>query len=344
MKPLLSYLQRMGTSSALLLLLLLSCDSPGDTETTDPASYQGPIIDLHLHADAIEDFGPDPVAMCIPLSTMIPHYDPRDNWMEVWQGKLLNPACDEPLWSPETNEELVRQFGEQLKKHHAIGYFSGRPDRLQAWQEELTDRFRPTIQLRIGRDELSVDSIRRLVEVHGFTMLGEISNQYAGIAPNDPRMDQYYALAEELDLPVAIHMGSGAPGAPLFMDPAYSPSLSNPLLLEPVLKKYPNLRVSITHYGEPFLDELIAMMYHYPQLYVDLGGIQWCYPREYFYEYHLKKMVYAGFGQRILFSSDAFIWPELISESIAIINEAEFLSLEQKADIFYHNAVRFLRL
>ena len=64
----------------------------------------------------------------------------------------------------------------------------------------------------------------------------------------------------------------------------------------------------------------------------------------YFYEYHLKKLVDAGFGKRILFGSDTFIWPELIEESILIVNNAEFLTYEQKADIFYNNAVRFLRL
>ena len=55
-------------------------------------------------------------------------------------------------------------------------------------------------------------------------------------------------------------------------------------------------------------------------------------------------MVMAGFGKRILFGSDMIIWPELIGESISIINDAPFLTYEQKADIFYNNAARFLRL
>ncbi len=45
-------------------------------------------------------------------------------------------------------------------------------------------------------------------------ILGEIGTQYEGIAPNDPRMEPIYALAEELDLPVALHMHPGPPGAP----------------------------------------------------------------------------------------------------------------------------------
>ena len=37
--------------------------------------------------------------------------------------------------------------------------------------------------------------------------LGEIGAQYEGIAPNDPKMEPYWALAEELDIPVGLHTG-----------------------------------------------------------------------------------------------------------------------------------------
>jgi len=43
--------------------------------------------------------------------------------------------------------------------------------------------------------------------------LSEITTQYAGIAPDDPRLEPYYALAKELDLPVGIHLGPGPPGS-----------------------------------------------------------------------------------------------------------------------------------
>jgi predicted TIM-barrel fold metal-dependent hydrolase len=38
------------------------------------------------------------------------------------------------------------------------------------------------------------------------------------------------------------------------------------------------------------------------------------------------------------------VWPGLIERSIQVIEEAPFLSDEQKRDIFYNNAARFLRL
>ena len=36
--------------------------------------------------------------------------------------------------------------------------------------------------------------------------------QYQGISPSDPSVDDYFALAEELDIPVGIHMGTGGSG------------------------------------------------------------------------------------------------------------------------------------
>ena len=48
--------------------------------------------------------------------------------------------------------------------------------------------------------------------------LGELAPQYIGMAPNDARLEPYWQLAEEFDIPVGIHMGPGPPGA------AYSPA------------------------------------------------------------------------------------------------------------------------
>jgi predicted TIM-barrel fold metal-dependent hydrolase len=45
-----------------------------------------------------------------------------------------------------------------------------------------------------------------------------------------------------------------------------------------------------------------------------------------------------------MFGSDQMRWPEKIGEAIEAIEQAPFLTEEQKRDILYHNAVRFLRL
>jgi hypothetical protein len=45
-----------------------------------------------------------------------------------------------------------------------------------------------------------------------------------------------------------------------------------------------------------------------------------------------------------MFGSDQMVWPETIEYGIRVIEEAPFLSDQQKRDILYNNAARFLRL
>jgi len=58
----------------------------------------------------------------------------------------------------------------------------------------------------------------------------------------------------------------------------------------------------------------------------------------------LKSLVDAGLGDRLMFGSDGLGFPEAIQLAIEGINSAEFLTKNQKRDIFYNNAARFLKL
>jgi uncharacterized protein len=74
-----------------------------------------------------------------------------------------------------------------------------------------------------------------------------------------------------------------------------------------------------------------------------VGVINWYIPQAEFYSY-LKRLIDAGFSKRILYGSDQMEWPQAIGASIKAIENAPFLSKEQKRDIFYHNAKRFFRM
>ena len=97
------------------------------------------------------------------------------------------------------------------------------------------------------------------------------------------------------------------------------------------------------HAGYPMIAQLRALMFSYPQVYVDVGGIVYTEPRPAFYRF-LQELVEAGYGDRIMFGSDQMIWPGVIEPAIDAIEEAPFLSPAQRRDIFYNNAARFLRL
>ena len=139
-------------------------------------------------------------------------------------------------------------------------------------------------------------------------------------------------------------MGYGAPGGPYWIYPKYRAALGNPLLLEDVLVRHPKMRVYVMHAGMPMVDEMIMVMNAHPQVFVDIAADNWGVPRKEFH-FILKRLVDAGYGKRIMFGSDQMVWPRHRSRvAIASITEADFLTAEQKRDILYNNAARFLRL
>jgi predicted TIM-barrel fold metal-dependent hydrolase len=107
--------------------------------------------------------------------------------------------------------------------------------------------------------------------------------------------------------------------------------------------RHPRLRIYIMHGGYPFIDDLRALMYAHPQVYVDVAAIVNGEPRPAFYRF-LQQLVDAGYGDRVMFGTDQGLWPGLIEASIDVIEQAPFLTKAQKRDILYNNAARFLRL
>ena len=174
--------------------------------------------------------------------------------------------------------------------------------------------------------------------------MGELGLQYRGLRPNALRLEPYFRLAEELDIPVAIHTGLAAPNTPYkSCCPDFRVTLGNPEHLEEVLVQYPKLRVYLMHAGYPYLQETKAIMRMYPRVYADLAVINWVLPRKEFHN-HLRALLDGGLGKRLMFGSDSQLWPDAVEMAIEGIESAEFLTEEQKRDIFYNNAVRFFRL
>ena len=220
-----------------------------------------------------------------------------------------------------------------VSNNHAVGL---------RWKAAAPDR----VIVSYGFDDpsaIDLDLLRKEVAAGRLQSLGEVGSQYEGILPNDARLEPLFALAEQLDIPFAIHMGLGPPGAAYIGYPKYRMGLSNPLLLEDVLVRHPKLRIYVMHAGWPMLDQMIGLMWAHPQVYVDIGVIDWAVERKEFH-FYLRRLVEAGFGKRIMFGSDQMVWPEVIGAAIESVESATFLTPKQKADIFYNNAAEFLSL
>jgi predicted TIM-barrel fold metal-dependent hydrolase len=315
----------------------------GTLAASAAAQQPEPIIDVHMHAFSADAMGPPPLAMCTPFAGSVV-WDPATPYQEVFGAKFKKPACADPIWSPTTDEEVMTRTLAIAERRNITGVISGPAARVEAWMKASPRRFIPALTLQLGeRDTPSPAAVRALHDAGQLQVLGEVITQYAGIPPDDPRMEPYWALAEELDIPVGIHIGPGPPGVVYLGASGYRARLHSALTIEEVVVKHPKLRLYIMHAGYPMIDDLLAVLHAHPQVYVDVGIIDYNVPRAAFYRY-LQAIVDAGFGKRVMFGSDQMVWPETIDRAIATIEEAPFLTQEQKRDIFYNNAVRFLRL
>jgi predicted TIM-barrel fold metal-dependent hydrolase len=274
-----------------------------------------PIIDMHMHIGAPLDLPAGAPAPCLPQ------------------------PCNRKGKATANSSENLKKTLEAMDRYNIVkGFLSDLDlDELREWAQAAPGRFilSPFIH---EPEKTDPDLLRKELEAKRLAGIGEIGSQLVGIAPNDPRLEPYFALAEEFDVPVLIHTEGIGPPLPSFRTAAGSP-----LLLEKVMVSHPKLRIFVENTGYPYLDEMIAMMYQYPQLYGDVSTITWIIPRSAFYDY-LKRLIAAGLGKRLMFGSDQMRWPEMIGEGIEAIEEADFLTAEQKRDILYNNAARFLRM
>lgn len=316
---------------------------PGDPHGvvfSRPAVVRPPVLDMHLHALRAADQGPPPLAFCLPIESW-PAVRRGSEWPEAFLRRQKEPPCADPVWSAGSDGELMERTLAIMDRYNVIGVTSG--PRLAAWQAAAGDRIIPGVLFGGGPGAPPVDTLRRWFESGRTQAFGEVTIQYRGLEPGDPSFAPHLALAEEMDVPVGIHVGTGPPGAPYLGFSAYRARLHSPLLLEEVLLRHPDLRLYVMHAGWPMLDDLLALLWAHPQVHVGLGVISYGLPRPEFYRY-LQRLVDAGFGDRVMFGSDQMVWPEALEFAIRGIEEAPFLSEEQKRAILYDNAARFLEL
>lgn len=301
-------------STALLVLLMIPAPAV--------SQVRQPIIDMHLHA-----YGPE------------------------WSGRPPNPATGVP--APASEGDHMQETLQVMARHHVVlAVVSGPLQAVAEWRAAAPGRIlgsplfgRPAVDAT-GQSLASLDSLEALYKSGSLQAMAEVTAQYEGLSPSDPALEPYFALAERLDIPVGIHTGTSFPGTPYSGSPNFRVALGNPLLLEDLLVRHPNLRVYIMHGGAPWTRETSALLSMYPQVYMDVAVINWiggerAIPR--FHEF-LREMIAEGFGKRIMFGTDQMRWPDAIGLAIDAVQSAEFLSEEQKRDILYNNAARFLKL
>jgi predicted TIM-barrel fold metal-dependent hydrolase len=97
------------------------------------------------------------------------------------------------------------------------------------------------------------------------------------------------------------------------------------------------------HSGYPTIDNVLTRVLANSHVYVDVAGLIWSYPIKEVNR-HIERLVDVGLEDRVMFGTDQQLLPKLIAYSISIIQNATYLISQQKRDILYNNAARFLRI
>jgi len=122
----------------------------------------------------------------------------------------------------------------------------------------------------------------------------KLSPTYQGFDPRIERAWRLYELADKLAIPIMWHVGGGAANSSTLEN-------GNPLLLDPIARAFPNLKMIVAHFGQPHMSETVILVRKNPNVYTDLSA-----------RFHRPWQLYNGlviakeYGiwDRILFGSD----------------------------------------
>ena len=168
-----------------------------------------PIIDMHMHTFQWNRYGDPPPPN--PITRKIP--------------------------AARSDTEAIEAYVTEMDRYNiflAVGF--AQLEAVKKWTSYHPNRFIGGLQFPKNTAPVNthieewpnINDLRKLCESGQIKIMGEITAQYAGVAPNDPKLEPYFALAEELDIPICFHTGFGPPMSPYRGDPEFRMRYGNP--------------------------------------------------------------------------------------------------------------------
>lgn len=103
-------------------------------------------------------------------------------------------------------------------------------------------------------------SVERL-KLHGL----KLSPYYQGFDPSCRSAWELYEYLNAAGLPLMLHMGGGGVQSAKL-------ELANPVLLDPVARAFPDLKIIVAHLGQPFMQETVSLIRKHEHVYADLSA------------------------------------------------------------------------
>lgn len=184
------------------------------------------------------------------------------------------------------------------------GNWTGTNDLIIDLQKSFPERFRGVF----GAEPLDKNDVfnrkrfeefKVAVKKHGIRGLW-FGPPYQHIYANDKRIYRFYEVAQEYGVVVYYHHGGGIGGgggaanaAPL--------KYAKPILLDDVVIDFPDLRIMVEHMAYPWTEELIALMKHAPNVYMDVTEL---FRRPTILAWYIMMAKEYGVIERVIWGSD----------------------------------------
>ena len=239
---------------------------------------------------------------------------------ERWAGKSVDDFCK---MMDECGVEMVMVPSAQIRSYQRkvmmadysaeeiFDLVSSRPDRLKALYG-----INPYKKLE------GVKELEKSIREYGF--IGAHLHCYGfERAINHRDFWPYYAKCVELDVPVVMQIGHSAEAMPS--------ALARPILIDDIAIYFPELRIVAAHTGWPWVEELIAMAWKHPNVFI---GTSMHHPR--YWQPSMVAFLNSRGKGKVLFGTD---YPGL-SHCEALAQVEELKIKEEAKDYLLNKAAR----
>jgi hypothetical protein len=202
-------------------------------------------IDLHTRLwNSTEQFGPSVAAQM------------RRRKLDPWEDHSADPADHEQAMQPVSAAVLLgfesKLLGGSISHEQIAGYVQQDPNRLMGFGG---------IDPKADTDP--TDSLERAIELG---LVGVTVNPAAaGFHPTDTRAMALFEACQHHAIPVMVESGT-------VMAREARMEFARPALFDEVIREFPELKLILGTFGDPWVGEGVALLAKHPNVYADIAG------------------------------------------------------------------------
>lgn len=165
----------------------------------------------------------------------------------------------------ETAEQLLQQMGEAGVGAAVLSIMEpGHAEWVGKAHQQFPDRILPAMIVDPTKGMDEVRKVVRYYDEHGVRCLRIPPFRYT-LPPTDRAYWPFYVKAIELDIPVSMNSGMPGPRRPGWVQ--------NPMFFDEVAFNFPELRLVMTHCGQPWTGEAISVMSHWDNVFMSATSV-----------------------------------------------------------------------